>query len=84
MRALTILALALIVIGAINWGLIGFFNFNLVAAIFGNSAAGIVVQRIVYALVGLAGVYGIWMLSRLSASTDDVCVPGHSPVMIPH
>lgn len=84
MRGLTILALVLIVIGAINWGLIGFFSFNLVAAIFGMSPAGIAVQRIIYALVGLAGVYGIWMLSRLSAAADDICVPGHTPIIAAH
>lgn len=78
MRTLTIIALVLVVIGAINWGLIGFFSFNLVAAIFGTSPAGIAVQRIIYALVGLAGVYGVWMLGRLSAAQDDVCVPGHA------
>ncbi len=45
--------LALVIIGALNWGLIGFFNYDLVAAIFGGSfTAG---ARIVYALVGLAG-----------------------------
>lgn len=84
MRSLAILALVLIVIGAINWGLIGFFGFNLVEAIFGNSPAGVAVQRIVYALVGLAGLFGIWMLSRLSAAADDVCVPGHTPAAVPH
>ncbi len=77
MRGLTILALALIVIGAINWGLIGFFGFNLVAAIFGNSTVGFALQRIVYALVGLAGIYGIWVVNRLACCRDDVCVPGH-------
>lgn len=82
MRTLTILALVLIVIGAVNWGLIGFFGFNLVAAIFGASPAGLAVQRIVYALVGLAGVYGIWVLARLSSATDDVCVPGHATRII--
>lgn len=78
MRTLTIIALLLVIIGAINWGLIGFFSFNLVAAIFGTSTAGIVIQRIIYALVGLAGVYGFWMLSRLSSAQDDVCVPRHT------
>ncbi|MCE5199854.1 MAG: DUF378 domain-containing protein [Armatimonadota bacterium] len=77
MRALTITALVLMVIGAINWGLIGFFSFNLVTAIFGTSTAGVVVSRIIYALVGLAGIYGISMLLRLSESRDDICVPGH-------
>ena len=80
MRALTIIALLLVVIGAINWGLIGFFGFNLVAAIFGTSMAGLALQRIIYALVGLAGVYGIWMLARLSSEADDVCVPGHTTI----
>ncbi len=78
MRTLSIVALVLAIIGAINWGLIGFFSFNLVAAIFGTSTAGIFVQRLIYALVGLAGVYGIWMLSRLSSAHDDVCVPRHA------
>lgn len=81
MRALTILALVLVIVGAINWGLIGFFNFNLIAAIFGSSTAGLVVQRIIYALVGLAGLYGIGMLSRLSAARDDICVPGHAALI---
>lgn len=46
------LLLVLAIIGAINWGLIGFFNFNLVAAILGEGSTA---SRIVYALVGLAG-----------------------------
>lgn len=82
MRGLTILALLLVVIGAINWGLIGFFGFNLIGAIFGYGTAGIVVQRIIYALVGLAGVYGIFVISRLSSARDDVCVPGHATPMV--
>lgn len=73
MRALSIISLVLMVIGALNWGLIGLFGFNLVTAIFG---AG-VLASIIYILVGLAGVYGIFMLARLSAERDDVCVPGH-------
>lgn len=46
-------------VGALNWGLIGFFDFNLVAAIFG---AGSLLSRIVYCLVGLSGIWGIVML----------------------
>lgn len=46
------LLLVIALIGALNWGLIGFFNFNLVAAIFGEGSTA---SRIVYALVGLAG-----------------------------
>ncbi|HZF97486.1 MAG TPA: DUF378 domain-containing protein [Pseudoxanthomonas sp.] len=48
------LAFILVVVGAINWGLVGFFAFDLVAALFGEMTA---VSRIVYGLVGIAGVY---------------------------
>lgn len=51
------IALALVIIGAINWGLIGFFNFDLVAGIFGGQQAAL--SRVVYALVGLSGLYAL-------------------------
>lgn len=47
------IALTLVVIGAINWGLIGFFRFDLVAAIFGGQTAGL--SRFIYILVGISG-----------------------------
>ena len=47
-------ALVLLIVGGINWGLVGFFGFDLVAAIFGEMTA---VSRIVYALVGLSAIY---------------------------
>lgn len=55
-RTLSVLlwvSIALVVIGALNWGLIGLFNFNLVGAIFGGFNA---ISRIVYVLVALAGI----------------------------
>ena len=52
-------ALVLIIIGAVNWGLIGFLKFDLVAAIFGQLS---VISRIVYALVGISGLWGIKLL----------------------
>lgn len=58
-----ILALILIIIGALNWGLIGLFQFDLVAAIFGGSAS--VLSRIIYGLVGIAGIWGITLLSKV-------------------
>lgn len=64
---LNILAWILVVIGAINWGLVGFFNFNLVDAIFG---AGSIVARIIYALVGLAGLWSIMLFSRIRGDRD--------------
>lgn len=54
--------LALIIIGAINWGLIGFFRFDLVAAIFGGQLT--LISRIIYALVGLCGLWGLSLLFR--------------------
>lgn len=53
----------LVIIGAINWGLIGFFQWDLVAAIFGGQSA--VVSRIIYALVGLAGLWCIMLVPRV-------------------
>ena len=53
-RILDCLALTIAIIGAINWGLIGFFRFDLVAFVFGNMSW---FSRIIYALVGIAGLY---------------------------
>jgi uncharacterized protein len=53
-RALYLLALVLVVVGALNWGLVGLAQFDLVAALFGGPAA--VLSRIVYVLVAVAGV----------------------------
>ena len=59
MRIIDKIALALIVIGAINWGLIGLFRFNLVELLFGDMT---VLARIVYSLVGVSGLWGIKLL----------------------
>ena len=52
------IALVFTIIGAINWGLIGLFNFNLVEAIFGNS----LLSAIIYMVVGIAGIINIMLL----------------------
>lgn len=56
--------LAIAIIGALNWGLIGFFNWNLVDAIFGGGAAEetSTLSRVIYALVGIAGLASIAFL----------------------
>ena len=54
MKYLDCVALSIAIIGAVNWGLIGLFGFNLVAALFGSMT---LVSRIVYGLVGLCGLY---------------------------
>ena len=59
MKIIDKIALLLIIIGAINWGLIGLFKFDLVAAIFGNMT---LLSRIVYSLVGVSGLWGIKLL----------------------
>jgi len=56
------LALILAIIGCANWGLVGFFRFDLVAWLFGGQAA--LLSRIVYAVVGLAGLWCITLLFR--------------------
>ena len=63
MWTLAIIALILVIIGALNWLLVGLFNFNLVSAIFGERSA---LSKIVYVLVGIAGIYAIWVLTKVS------------------
>ncbi|KZZ83360.1 MULTISPECIES: DUF378 domain-containing protein [Bacillaceae] len=58
-------ALVLTIIGAVNWGLIGFFQFDLVAAIFGGQNAAL--SRIIYGLVGIAGLINIGLLFKPAA-----------------
>lgn len=59
MKIIDKIALVLIIIGAINWGLIGFFGFNLVDFIFGEMS---IISRIIYALVGVSGLWGIKLI----------------------
>lgn len=59
MATLQKVALVLTIIGALNWGLIGLFDFDLVASLFGNEN---IITRIIYVLVGLAGIVNIGLL----------------------
>jgi len=59
MQTLQKVALALIIIGAINWGLVGLFEFNLVETLFGTDN---VITKIVYVLVGISGIIDISLL----------------------
>ena len=61
-------SLTLVILGAINWLLVGLFQFDLVAAIFGGSAA--VVSRIIYVLIGLAGLWAITFYKKLRRRHD--------------
>lgn len=68
-KFLNCIALTIAIIGAINWGLIGFFDFNLVAFIFGSMSW---ISRIIYALVGLCGLYLITFYMRLGEPDADM------------
>ena len=61
-KGLTYLALTIAIIGAVDWGLIAAFRFDLVAALFGDMS---VISRIVYGLVGLSGLYLITLYGRI-------------------
>ena len=62
MKVFDRIALALVIIGALNWGAVGLFRFDCVAAIFGGQAAA--VSRVFYTLVGIAGLWCITLLFR--------------------
>ena len=61
-KSIDVIAYTLLLIGALNWGLVGFFGFDLVAALFGTMT---VLSRIVYALVGAAALYDLFSLPAI-------------------
>ncbi len=62
MKTVDYIALIIVIIGAINWGLIGFFSFDLVRLIFGDMS---LLSRIIYSLVGISGLYAISYFGRI-------------------
>jgi len=66
MNTLGWIAFVLVIVGALNWGLIGFFSWDLVEAIFGDMTA---VSRIIYSLVGVSALYMI--VTALSAKPEE-------------
>jgi len=70
MSALDWIAFILVVIGGLNWGLVGFFKYDLVAAIFGGGAPTAVVARVVYAIVGVAALY-MFVKGATSGGSED-------------
>ncbi len=62
MKLLDYTILALVIIGAVNWGLIGFFDFNLVSTLFGSMS---VFSRVIYAAVGVCGLYSLSYYGRI-------------------
>lgn len=74
MKGLNITTLVLVIIGGINWGLVGFFGLDLVAAIFGGQEA--IASRVIYALVGLSA---LWQIQPLlgAVKTDEIRAEAH-------
>jgi len=69
MFIINLICFILVIIGGLNWGLIGFFNYNLVSVIFGGASTGTYPTwaYIIFAIVGLAS---LWCLSFFGRSTD--------------
>ena len=60
---LDLLSLILIIVGGLNWGLVGLFSFDLVAAVFGDMS---IISRFVYTLVGLSAIYWLALISKVT------------------
>lgn len=70
MKPLNVIALILMIIGAINWGLVGLFHYDLVASLFGGEVgprSGL--SNLIYILVGIAGLYGLYLLRPILNDT---------------
>lgn len=67
MNTLDVIAYLLVVIGGINWGLVGFFDYNLVDSIFGENSA---LSRIIYAAVGLAALYLLYTFLKVNREPE--------------
>jgi uncharacterized membrane protein YuzA (DUF378 family) len=70
MKALDMITLILVIIGGLNWGLVGLFQFDLVAAIFGGVDG--IITRIIYVLVGLSALYQIMPLVRSMQASPNM------------
>jgi len=75
MKVLNILTLFLVIVGGVNWGLVGLFGFDLVAALFG---AGSALARLVYILVGVSAVWQLVPFASAFGSDEAAALRGHS------
>lgn len=64
MNALDWIAMVLLIVGGLNWGMVGLFNVDVVAALFGTQSA---LSRIIYTLVGLSALYSIYTSSKMAS-----------------
>jgi len=65
MKTLNMIVLVLVIIGGLNWGLVGLFDFNVVGAVFGDTAA-----RVIYVIVGLAAIWTFTFFRLVSLGAD--------------
>jgi uncharacterized protein len=72
MRTIHYIALILVIIGALNWGLVGFFNIDVISGIFGGPFQ---IHRIIFALIGLAGLWSFSFFKKLSYVPPDTIPP---------
>lgn len=75
MKAMNCIALTLVIIGALNWGLIGFFGYDVVTSIFGGSLFWI--SRVIFALVGLAGLWSLSLYNFVVQESPSVRIARH-------
>lgn len=78
MKSLNVITLALVIIGGLNWGLVGFFQYDLVASIFGGQASG--GARTIYAIVGLSALWQIMPWLRALTFDEPRAEQAHRPV----
>ncbi len=67
MKALNITALVLLIVGGLNWLLVGLFQFNLVAAIFGGNEA--ILSQIIYVIVGVCAIYALKFIPKVKTES---------------
>jgi len=65
MHGLDYVAMALLIIGGLNWAMVGLFNVDVIASVFGTGSAG---SRLIYVLVGLAALYSIYLSARMATT----------------
>ena len=72
-KQLDVVALILVIVGALNWGLVGLFKFDLVAELVGEKFGAVnAVSRVIYILVALSGLYLVSLVTRVGRSTDHL------------
>jgi uncharacterized protein len=79
MRVLNVITLLLVIVGDMNWGLVGLFDFDLVSAILGNGSAETATSsaaaRVIYVLVALSALYQVSTLVRMSTTDRELAYP---------